>query len=77
MTIQQGIVFASLAWLVVELIRDKKSPGIVFAGVAFLYVMLDYISIRDTLKQFTNNGLITVVVLLQVALVICWTVCSG
>ncbi len=70
MTVDQGLVFASLAWLVVELVRDKKSPGVVFACVAFLYVMLDYISIKDTLKQFTNNGLITVVVLLLLSIVL-------
>ena len=70
MTLAQIIVFASLAWLIVELVRDKKSPGVLFAGVAFLYLMLDYISMKDALKQFTNNGLITVVVLLLLSIVL-------
>lgn len=70
MTLAQIIVFASLAWLIVELVRDKRSPGLLFAGIAFLYLMLDYISMKDTLKQFTNNGLITVVVLLLLSIVL-------
>lgn len=70
MTIAQIIVFVSLTWLIVELVRDKKSPGVLFAVVAFLYVMLDYISLPNALKQFTNNGLITVVVLLLLTIVL-------
>lgn len=70
MTIAQIIVFVSLTWLIVELVRDKKSPGVLFAIVALLYVMLDYISLPNALKQFTNNGLITVVVLLLLTIVL-------
>lgn len=70
MTIAQIIVFVSLTWLIVELVRDKKSPGVLFAIVALLYVMLDYISLPNALKQFTNNGLVTVVVLLLLTIVL-------
>lgn len=70
MTIPQIVVLLSLGWLIVELVRDKKSPGILFSGIAFLYVMLGYISMPDALKQFTNNGLITVVVLLLLTIVL-------
>ncbi len=70
MNLPQIVVLTSLAWLIVELIRDKKSPGVLFAGVAFLYLMLGYISMPDTLKQFTNNGLVTVVVLLLLTIVL-------
>ncbi|MFZ2990840.1 SLC13 family permease [Ideonella sp.] len=70
MTLPQIIVLISLTWMIVELVRDKKSPGVLFAGVAFLYLMLGYISTGDALKQFTNNGLITVVVLLLLSIVL-------
>lgn len=70
MTLPQIIVLVSLTWLIVELIRDKKSPGALFSGIAFLYLVLDYISMKDALKQFTNNGLITVVVLLLLTIVL-------
>lgn len=70
MTLPQGIVLASLLWLVVELIRDKRPPGALFAGIAFGYVLLDYISLKDAVKQFTNNGLLTVVVLLLLTIVL-------
>ena len=70
MTLPQGIVLASLLWLVVELIRDKRPPGALFAGIAFGYVLLDYISLKDAIKQFTNNGLLTVVVLLLLTIVL-------
>lgn len=70
MTLQQGIVFAGLAVLVVELIRGKRSPAAVFAGVAFAFMLLGFIPLDRGLQQFTNHGLITVVVLLLLAVVL-------
>ena len=70
MTLVQVVVLLTLAVLIVELVRNKRSPGMLFVGVAFLFVLLDFISMRDTLRQFTNQGLITVVVLLLLSIVL-------
>ena len=70
MTLQQGVVFAGLAVLVVELVRGKRSPAAVFAGVAFAFILLDYVSLQTGLQQFTNTGLVTVVVLLLLSVVL-------
>ena len=70
MTLSQAVVVAGLAILVVELLRDKRSPATVFGGVAFGFVLLDVISIDTGLQQFTNTGLITVVVLLLLSVVL-------
>jgi di/tricarboxylate transporter len=70
MTLEQGIVFAGLAVLIIELIRGKYSPAAVFAAVAFAFILLGYIPLQTGLQQFTNQGLITVVVLLLLAVVL-------
>jgi len=70
MTLVQVVVLLTLAVLIVELVRNKRSPGMLFVSVAFLFVLLDFISMRDTLRQFTNQGLITVVVLLLLSIVL-------
>ncbi len=70
MTIPQAVVFASLAWLMVELVRGRRKPATVFALVAFAFVMLDYISLPASLTQLTNSGLVTVVVLLLLSVVL-------
>ena len=70
MTLQQGVVFAGLAILIVELVRGKRSPAAVFASVAFAFILLDYIPLQTGLQQLTNKGLITVVVLLLLSVVL-------
>lgn len=70
MTLQQGLVLAGLAWLVFELVRGRFAPAAVFAAVAFAFVMADFVSVRDSLKAFTNTGLVTVVVLLLLSVVL-------
>jgi di/tricarboxylate transporter len=70
LTWQQGVVFAGLALLVIELIRGRRSPAALFAGVAFGFILLDFIGIQKSLAQFTNTGLITVVVLLLLSVVL-------
>ncbi|MDZ7812825.1 MAG: SLC13 family permease [Ideonella sp.] len=70
MTIPQWVVLLTLVVLVVELVRNQRSPGLLFASTAFLFLMLDYISIKSALQQFTNTGLITVVVLLLLTIVL-------
>ena len=70
MTVAQFIVFAGLAVLVVELIRDKRSPAAVFATVAFAFILLDYVPLKKGIEQVTNTGLVTVVVLLLLSIVL-------
>ncbi len=70
MTVAQFIVFAGLAVLVVELIRDKRSPAAVFATVAFAFILLDYVPLKKGIDQVTNTGLVTVVVLLLLSIVL-------
>lgn len=70
MTWQQAAVFFGLAALIVELIRGRRSPAAIFAGVAFAFMLLDFVSVQKGLVQFTNNGLVTVVVLLLLSVVL-------
>jgi di/tricarboxylate transporter len=70
MTWQQAVVFAGLAALIVELLRGRRSPAMVFALVAFGFMLLDFVSVPKGLAQFTNNGLVTVVVLLLLSVVL-------
>ena len=70
MTWQQAAVAAGLVALVVLLVRGRQAPAAVFAGVAFTFILLDLISLGDALKQVTNTGLVTVVVLLLLSVVL-------
>jgi di/tricarboxylate transporter len=70
MTLQQGAVFLGLAVLVVELLRGKRPPAMIFAGVAFAFMLLDFVSVQEGLAQLTNPGLATVVVLLLLSVVL-------
>lgn len=70
MTWQQAVVFAALAALVVELVRGRRAPAVLFAAVAFVFVMLDLVGLERGLAQFTNTGLVTVVVLLLLSVVL-------
>jgi di/tricarboxylate transporter len=70
MTTQQALVFLGLAVLVVELLRGRRAPAVAFAGVAFVFVLLDFISLQHSLQQLANPGLVTVVVLLLLSVVL-------
>lgn len=64
MTLRQWVVFLGLGFLIVELIRGRRAPAVIFLGVAFAFVLLDFVSLQKSLQQLTNSGLVTVVVLL-------------
>ena len=64
MTLDQGIVLAGIAYLVFELLRGRYAPAALFSGVALVFILLDYVSLEQGLRQFTNTGLVTVAVLL-------------
>lgn len=70
MTLQQAAVFLGLAGLIFELLRGRRSPAMVFAAVAFAFMLLDFISLQKGLAQVTNSGLVTVVVLLLLSVVL-------
>ncbi len=70
MTLQQAVVFGGLVVLVVELLRGRRAPAVVFAGVAFGFILLDYLSLQRSLQQISNTGLVTVVVLLLLSVVL-------
>lgn len=70
MSLAQGIILATLATLVVLLVRGKQSPAAIFSGVAFIFILLGYVSVDDALRQLTNSGLVTVVVLLLLSVVL-------
>ncbi len=70
MTWQQGAVFLGLAALIVELVRGKRSPAAVFATLAFAFMLMNFVSVQTGLQQFTNNGLVTVIVLLLLSVVL-------
>jgi di/tricarboxylate transporter len=64
MNLEQGTVFLGLLVLVVELLRGRRSPAAAFAAVAFAFILLDLVTLKDSLEQLANPGLVTVVVLL-------------
>lgn len=70
MTLQQGAVFLGLAVLVVELLRGRRPPAVVFALVAFSFMLLDFVSVTQGLAQLANPGLATVVLLLLLSVVL-------
>lgn len=70
MSLQQGIILAALATLVVLLVRGRRSPAAIFAGVAFFFLLLDFVSVDQALQQVANPGLLTVVVLLLLSVVL-------
>jgi di/tricarboxylate transporter len=70
MSLQQAIVLGSILVLVVELGRGKRSPGVVFAACAFLYLVLGYVPMKDVLGHFANSGLVTVMLLLLVSIAV-------
>ncbi|MBK6472909.1 MAG: SLC13 family permease [Betaproteobacteria bacterium] len=70
MTAQQGVVLAGLVLLAVELVRGKRSPAALFAGLAFAFVLLGYVGLNPSLQQLANPGLVTVVVLLLLSVVL-------
>lgn len=70
MSLQQLIVLGSLGLMVMLLVRGKQEPSFVFGGVAFLYLVLGLIDVKQMLAQFTNEGLVTVVALLLVSVVL-------
>lgn len=63
----QAIVLVVVAALVVELVRAKRSPGVVFSAAAFVFLVLGYIDVPHVLAQFANTGLLTVLLLLMVS----------
>ena len=69
MTAAQEIVFTGLAILIVELVRGRRLLAAVFSAMAFAFVLLDSLPLQKGLQQFTNSGLITVVVLLLLSVV--------
>lgn len=70
MTVQQTVVVLGLVLLAVELVRGKRSPAALFAGLAFTFVLLGYVGLNPSLQQLTNPGLVTVVVLLLLSVVL-------
>lgn len=70
MTLQQAAVFIGLAALIIELLRGRRAPAMVFASVAFAFMLLDLVSVQKGLLQFTNTGLVTVAVLLLLSVVL-------
>jgi di/tricarboxylate transporter len=70
MTTPQALVFLGLAILAIELVRGRRAPAVVFAGVAFAFVLLDFVTLQQGLQQLTNTGLVTVVVLLLLSVVL-------
>ena len=70
MTPQQAVIGAALIVLVVLLVRGRQAPALIFTGVAFVFVLLGYVTLPQVLKQFTNPGLVTVLALMLVSVVL-------
>jgi len=67
MTLQQVVVLFVLAVLVVLLIRGHQAPAHVFTGAAAVLLFLNFITLEQVLKDFSNSGLLTVAALLLVS----------
>lgn len=67
---QQAAVFAGLAILIVELVRGRRAPAMVFACTALAFMLAGFIGVGAGLAQFTNEGLVTVVLLLLLSVVL-------
>ena len=70
MTLDQIAVLSGIAVLVIELVRGKRAPAMLFAVVAFAFILLDFVTLRKGIEQITNPGLVTVVVLLLLSIVL-------
>ncbi len=70
MSYEQTMVAIGLLVLVVLLVRGKQSPASIFTAVAFGFILLGFISVDKGLKELTNTGLVTVVVLLLLSVVL-------
>ena len=58
----------TLLVLIVLLIQNKYRGSILFTGLASIYFILDLINYDDLVKGFTNNSLLTLVLLLLVTI---------
>ncbi|MCA0176921.1 MAG: SLC13 family permease [Proteobacteria bacterium] len=70
MSWQQIVVLTGLLGLVVMLVRGRWAPAAIFSGTAFAFILLGFTSLDTSLKHLTNNGLITVVVLMLLSVVL-------
>ncbi len=70
MTLAQLAVLAGLAFLLAELVRGKRSAAMLFATLAFVFILLDLVPLDQGIAQLTNQGLLTVVVLLLLSIVL-------
>lgn len=60
MTFQQGVVLTVLAVLVVLLGLGRHAPAMVFTGAAGVFFFLNFVTLEQVLKDFSNTGLLTV-----------------
>lgn len=63
-------VAISLIGLLILLIQNKYRGSILFTGLSSIYFILDFIKFDDLVEGFTNNSLLTLVLLLLVSIVL-------
>lgn len=67
MTLIQACVLGAIGVMLVLLVWGRIPPAVTFFSVAVGFYLTGLISLDDTLRQFTNTGLITVLLLMLVS----------
>jgi di/tricarboxylate transporter len=67
MNVNQLLVLAIFASTIIALIATNKRPSSIFAGSLLLLIVSQQLTIKDIITNFTNQGLITLVLLLIVS----------
>jgi di/tricarboxylate transporter len=67
MNVNQLLVLAIFASTIIALIVSNKRPSSIFAGSLLLLIVSQQLNIKDIITNFTNQGLITLVLLLLVS----------
>ncbi|NCP64290.1 MAG: SLC13 family permease [Paraglaciecola sp.] len=67
MNVNQLLVLAIFASTIIALIATNKRPSSIFAGSLLILIVSQQLTIKDIITNFTNQGLITLVLLLIVS----------
>ena len=70
MSMMKLVVAASLILLLVLLIQNKIRAGVLFASLAVFYYLLGYLDYKSFVSSYTNDSLISLVLLLLVSIAV-------
>ena len=70
MPLENNIIILSLIVFLVLLVTNKIRPAILFSGLIVFYYMFGFIETDTLLQNFTNKGLVILVLLLTVSVIL-------